>query len=297
MKICSSLAVYASQICFALLLTGATAIYGQEKKEPTLDEIKKMRVVYTVAGMERARVRKNITYKKAGELSLQMDLYSPPDLGKDERRPAIIFVPGDAPWEILKDIKDWGVYLSYGQLAAAHGFVGVTFNHRSSDKRTKVRDAAADVDDLVNYVREHAGDFNIERDKICVWVFSAGGVYLRSVLKDKPGYVRCIVTYYSLLGFSKGEAPDDIAVEFTVANYLKQNPKALAPMLVVKGGKDFPDINGAADEFVREAMAQNINLEFINYPEGQHAFDVEDDTEQTRRIIRRTLEFIKEHLR
>jgi len=40
------------------------------------------------------------------------------------------FVSGDAPWEILKDLKDWGVYVSYGQLAAATGFVGVTFNHR-----------------------------------------------------------------------------------------------------------------------------------------------------------------------
>src|ERR687884_151190 len=119
--------------------------FAQEKREPTLDEIKKLRVLYSVPGMERASVRKNLTYKRVGDLQLQMDVYSPPNMKREERRPAIIFIPGDAQWEILKDIKDWGVYLSYGELAAAHGFIGVTFNHRSSEKFTKIRDAASDV--------------------------------------------------------------------------------------------------------------------------------------------------------
>jgi dipeptidyl aminopeptidase/acylaminoacyl peptidase len=116
-------------------------------------------------------------------------------------------------------------------------------------------------------------------------------------LKDKPAFVRCIVAYYSLLNIPPGEASDELISEFTVANYLKENPKALAPILVVKGGKDYPDIQQGTDEFLREAVKQNVDLEFFNYPEAPHAFDVENNNDQTRRIIKRTLEFIKEHLR
>ena len=269
---------------------------GKPVKEPTLEEIKRQRVVYSLPGMKLASVQKNLTYKKVGDLQLQMDVYAPSKLRRNERRPAIIFVPGDAPWEILKDIKDWGVYVSYGELAAATGYVGVTFNHRSTERFAKIRDVAGDVDDLVSYVRSHADSLGIDRERICVWAFSAGGPFLRSLLNEKPAFVRCIVTYYSMLGLATGAAADEIVSEFTIANYLSKNPKQLAPMLIVRAGKDAPFINNSVDEFLREAIKQNINIEFINYVEGQHAFDVLDDSERTRQIIKRTLEFVKSHL-
>lgn len=270
---------------------------GKPAKEPTLEEIKRQRVVYSLPGMKLARVKKNLTYKQVGDLQLQMDVYAPRKLRRNERRPAIIFVPGDAPWDILKDIKDWGVYVSYGELAAATGYVGVTFNHRSTALFTKIRDVAGDVDELVSYVRSHADSLNIDRERICVWAFSAGGPFIRSILNEKPGFVRCIVTYYALLGLAKDAAPDEVVKEFTIANYLSRNPKQLAPMLIVRAGKDFPFINDSVDQFLREAVRQNINLEFINYVEGEHGFDVVNDQERTREIIKRTLDFIKSHLR
>lgn len=266
-------------------------------KEPTLEEIKRQRVVYNLPGMKLASVKKNLTYKRIGNLQLQMDVYAPPKLRRNERRPAIIFVPGDAPWEILKDIKDWSVYVSYGELAAATGYVGVTFNHRSTERFAKIRDVAGDVDDLISYVRSHADSLNIDRERICVWAFSAGGPFLRTILSEKPGFVRCLVTYYSMLGLATGAAADEIVREFTIANYLSKNPTQLAPMLIVRAGKDFPFINNSVDEFLREAVRQNINLEFINYVEGKHGFDVVNDHERTREIIKRTLDFIKSHLR
>ena len=290
---------------FALLFIGllfaSTTALAQEAnkpaKEPTLEEYKAMRVVYSVPGMERVKVQKNLVYKKAGELELQMDVYAPPDLKRGERRPAVIFVSGDAPWELLKDLKDWGVYTSYGQLAAANGFVGVTFNHRSTEKFTKIRDAASDVDDAITYARAHAYALNIDPNRICLWAYSAGGPFLRTMLREKPAFVRCIVGYYSMFGPPKGAAADDIVREFTVSNYLAQNPKNVPPLMVVRAGRDVPLINDSADEFLREAVRQNLNIEFINYVEGVHGFDVEDNTDRTRGIARRTLDFVKQHLR
>lgn len=292
-------ALRTSIIALLILHTVAFAQDQNKKpaKEPTLEEIKPMRIVYSVPGMAQVKVQKNLVYKTVGDLQLQMDVYAPPRLRRDERRPAIIFVSGDAPWEMLKDLKDWGIYVSYGQLAAASGFVGVTFNHRSTEKFTKIRDAAADVDDAINYVRSHADSLNIDPNKICLWAYSAGGPFLRTMMREKPGFVRCIVTYYSMLGIAQGAAADEIVREFTVANYLGQNPKQVAPMMIVRAGKDVPFINDSVDEFLREAVRQNIDLEFINYVEGVHGFDVENNNDRTREIIRRTLDFIKLHLR
>jgi dienelactone hydrolase len=57
-----------------------------------------------------------------------------------------------------------------------------------------------------------------------------------------------------------------------------------------------PFINDSADEFLREAVKQNLSIEFINYVEGTHGFDVDVNTDRTREIIKRTLEFVKKHL-
>ena len=50
------------------------------------------------------------------------------------------------------------------------------------------------------------------------------------------------------------------------------------------------------DEFVQLAIANNVPITFMNHPEGMHAFDMLNDNERSREIIRATLEFIKVHL-
>jgi tetratricopeptide (TPR) repeat protein len=39
-----------------------------------------------------------------------------------------------------------------------------------------------------------------------------------------------------------------------------------------------------------------LTVNFVNYAEGHHAFDLFDNTDESREIIKRTLEFIKFHL-
>jgi hypothetical protein len=69
------------------------------------------------------------------------------------------------------------------------------------------------------------------------------------------------------------------------------------PMLVTRAGKDrFELVNDSTDYFVAEAIRSNAQLTFINYSDGQHDFDVLDDTEISRSIIRQTVYFMKTHL-
>jgi hypothetical protein len=48
--------------------------------------------------------------------------------------------------------------------------------------------------------------------------------------------------------------------------------------------------------FVQEALARNLPLELMTHPTGQHALDILDDDERSRKIIERTLAFLKRRL-
>lgn len=87
------------------------------------------RIVYRVPGMDRVRVERDLIYRGTATGGLKMDVYVPQDLSTSDRRPVVFFVHGGPIPDDLRP-KDWGVYQSYGELAAASGFVGVTFNHR-----------------------------------------------------------------------------------------------------------------------------------------------------------------------
>src|SRR5947209_1553857 len=128
------------------------------------DDFKSKRIVYTIPAMEDAIIQKDITYKVVDDRELKLDVYYPPDYEGEARLPAILFVHGDGSPEFLKDAKDWGCYESWGQLVAASGLIAVTFNHRSTQSLTRLYEAAGDVDDLISYVRDHAGTLGIDPD-------------------------------------------------------------------------------------------------------------------------------------
>src|SRR5687768_2684041 len=68
------------------------------------------------------------------------------------------------------------------------------------------------------------------------------------------------------------------------------------PLFVVRTGEDNPQLNKSIEYFVGEATKRNFPLTFVNYAEGQHAFDIENDTLASQEIIKHTLAFLHEHL-
>src|SRR5215207_11359041 len=113
-----------------LIATCVVSAHAQQREDPPwLKSFVNKRIVYEVPGMRSVRVKRNLVYKRAGSTDLQMDVYSPKT--PRGRLPAVIFVHGGRiPPNLLTTPKDWAVYVSFGELVAASGFVGVTFNHR-----------------------------------------------------------------------------------------------------------------------------------------------------------------------
>lgn len=83
-----------------------------------------------------------------------MDVYIPPGLGKETRRPVVVFIHGGTGAENTP--KDWGIYTSWGRSIAASGMAGVTFTHRLGFPKPLVAESASDVASAINYVRANA---------------------------------------------------------------------------------------------------------------------------------------------
>ena len=222
----------------------------------------------------KARVRENVVYRTDGETKLLADIYTPASGGK---HPIVILVHG-GPIPAGSQMKNIPVYRDYGNLLASEGFVAVTFNHRYyADDALPT--AAADVNALIDYVRgAGVGD----ADRIALWVFSGGGPLL-TLGFDKP-YVRALVDYYGIVA---GPAPYDPVAR---AGEIR------VPLLIERCGRDMPEVNESLKRFLEAALAPDVNLELLNHPKGEHAFDIVNDDARTRQIIGRTIAFLKELL-
>lgn len=267
-----------------------------------LNDLMAQRMLLVLPGMEEAEVRKDLVYKADGDLALHMDVYRPREAG-EARLPAVIFVSGNASPELMQDAKEWGAFVSGAQLVTTVGAVGVTFNKRawSGLDLEELERAAGDVEDAIDYVREHASELGIDPDRLALWVFSAGPpTGLRRALRDTPEYLRCLVVYYGVMDLRGGaQWPEEERglAGFSPVTYLEDKAGEMAPTLLVRCGQDNPRLNRTVEDFVGEGLRRNAPLEVINFPEGHHGFDVLDDLPETRGILRRTLGFCAGHLR
>jgi acetyl esterase/lipase len=272
---------------------------GGLQDPPWLKEFAFKRIVYSVPGMTRVNVVKDRVYKRVGGAELTMDVYSP--AGRGARRPAVIFIHGGRiPPNLRTTPKEWGAYVSFGQLVAASGFVGVAFNHRFYTWNS-LPDSQSDLMDLIAHVRDNADSLGVDKDRIILWAVSAGGVFLGHPLRDAQPYIRCIVGYYPQIDLqnSRKSAPasvtDETLREYSAIYHLRNREKGVPPIFIARAGLDDATLNDGVDRFVQLALAKNLTIEVVNHATGHHGFDIEDDNQRSREILRRTIEFIKTH--
>lgn len=226
-------------------------------------------VVYQIREMNKVQVKENIEYRKVNDTSLKLDVYYPPGFDKKKNLPVVIFNNGVGSLDIPK----WRVYQDWAKLIAANGMIAV--NHQARQHRTAVVD---DCMAVLDYLRAHAKELNIDADKIGIWTCSANS-RVGTMLALKPGrpYIRTLVTYYGAFD-SIGQMRQDV------------------PTLVVRAGLDAQSLNMGIENFMQDAMKQDIRVELINYLQGIHAFDIYDKSDESISIIKRTIDFLKKNL-
>lgn len=255
------------------------------------------RIVYEIEGMHAVKAQRGIVYRRDAGTDLAMDVYLPPG---PARAPAVIFVHGGPIPASVPRPTLWGTFISYGELAAASGLVGVTFHHRlhAPEDYSRSRD---DIVAAIDHVRAHAQELNVDPERIALWVFSGGGPHLSWMLRDRQSYLRCLIGFYPVLDLrhmapAGADATTLMRVErFSAAAYVRQHAGSL-PIMIARAGLDTATINQSIDLFVEEALAGNALIDLFNHPQGRHGFDVLDDDARAREIIAHAISFARRHL-
>lgn len=227
-----------------------------------------------------------------------MDVYRPPGGGL---RPAVLFVYGDAPPDYLSGARRWGQYVSWGEAIAAAGMAAVVADHASSEARTRMDAVLEDIELAIAALSARGDSWGIDPTRLAVWAGSAGVPYGTLAAMRAGVTVRCLVAYYGPFDLqpwreeTPATVPDAALAEMSPIHELESSPLQI-PTLVVKAGLDQQRINASIDEFVDRARSLGSQIDLAVHDGGRHAFDVLDDDERSRELIRDTIAFLSEHL-
>jgi acetyl esterase/lipase len=190
--------------------------------------------------------------------------------------------PGDQPLP-----REWPVFQGYGNLAAGSGVVGVT-----ADLRMYVADglpdAATDVAGAVDIAR---ADPRVDADRVAVWVFSGGGLLLADWLREPPPWLRCFAATYPLL-----DVPAEYGVDARFRPIESVGGASGLPLVLTRVGLEQPALAEAVERFVVAARDAGVRLEIVDVPHGRHAFDMFDQTDESRNAVRRAMAAVVAHL-
>jgi acetyl esterase/lipase len=264
-----------------IIALGAIAVGGPVHAEPGP-------IVLRVEGMDSVRVSQNLVYRTVDQVDLQFDLYVPAAEAPSGGWPvAVLFHGGPIGSEVRP--KDWPLYQSYGRLLAASGVAAAIPNYRLMSP-IAWKPATDDAVHLLEYLRTNSDDLKINADAMALWAFSGGGPQLGLAIRGQLPYVRCLVSFYAFLD----TLPP--AAEYSPLRMLREQAGRLPPMFIARMGKDIPELNWGVDAFVEEARKAGHAVQVAEYGDGVHAFDVEQDTDESRKVIAEAVAFIKDQL-
>jgi acetyl esterase/lipase len=278
----------------SLLLCAATAMAqapAPQNQPPQFDVVKSHNVLH-VPGQEKAKLHSDVVYASPNNEPQKTDIYLPAGVKTTDRLPVVIALSG------ADKAKHWGFYKELGQLIAAHGMAGVIPDKRY--QRGQRQEGADDILALMKFVAENGAKYNLDGSRICLWAFSGGGLLMSVGLRGETPEVKCIVNFYAVSDISRfpGATADMATSPLNPLHRLREaEVEKLPPMLVVRAGKDNPDLNAGIEEFIQTAFHRNAKIMAINYAGGQHGFDLLDDNDFSRTVIKRALEFEQATLR
>ncbi len=256
-------------------------------REAILREIAKKRVVYTLPGMDDARVHSG-TYDTGYE-QLAIDIYYPP--GATGPVPVVIVALAypDPPGQI----RQYGPVTSWARLMAASGLAAAIY---------ATNDCAENIHAVIRHLRANAAALGVDATSIGLFAESANVSVALSALMRDPS-LKCAALVAGLTMDLDGAttvaaaAKQYMFVDACAGKSVDDLPDGV-PMLFLRAGRDwFPGLNDALDRVVASAIARNLPVTFVNHATGTHGFEFDQDSELSREMVRRVLAFLAFHLR
>ena len=261
--------------------------------------LSKRTALYPAPGTDAVTVRQDLEYLRAESGSGTMDVYSPSDPPSGARLPAVLIVAGypDPGFERTLGCasKEMGSTVSWARLIAASGMVAVAYANR---------EPVADGHAVLAHLRGNADTLGIDASRIGLWACSGNvPLALSLLMQDQADPVACAALLYGYtLDLGGSTLVADAARIWGFANpeadRLVADIPQNTPLFVARAGRDeCPGLNQTLDRFATEALARNLPVTVVNYPDAPHAFDLILDSPTTRETIRQVLAFLRFYLR
>ena len=214
-------------------------------------------------------VKPDITFLEDAKGTLKLDIYQPPHLGANEKRPAIIFLNAIGENAGQRKVKSWGIYTSWPKLMAAQGYIGISMEADAG----RIRESIQAVFDFIN---NNGIEYNIDKDKLGVYAASANVNQSAAYVLSQQAYpgIKAAVLYYG--GVPEGPYRKDLPVFFVVSEGDVQR-------------------NGYTSLW-NEVLKNNAPWTIKMGTGMPHAFDAYADNDDARRIVKETISFWKNYL-
>ena len=249
-------------------------------------------VVLRVPGAQAVDVTRDRPWGGAGRF---FDLYRPPDARGP--LPAVVFVTGfaDPGFRTIAGhaLKDTAPFSSWARLLAASGLAAVTYSNE---------EPAVDAPAVLAYLCDNAAELGIDAGRFGLWACSGHAPTALAVLCRTPRLpIRCAALCYGYMLDLEGStevADQGRRFRFAVPAVTPDQIPADVPLLIARAGADAtPGVNASIDRFARYAETRPLDVEIAQHPTGPHAFDVLEDSDTSRAVIRRIVGFLRDHLR
>ena len=248
-------------------------------------------VVLRLPGVDTVDVTRDRPWGGAERL---FDVYRPSDAPGP--LPAVVLVTGfaDPGFRAIAGcaFKDTAPFSSWARLLAASGLAAVTYSNA---------DPAADAPAVLAYLRDNAAELDIDAGRFGLWACSGHAPTALAVLcRTPPLPIRCAALCYGYtldLEGSTEVAEAGRHFKFCVPDVSADELPPGVPLLIARAGADAtPGVNASIDRFTRHAASRALDVEVAEHPTGPHAFDVLEDSDTSRAVIRRVVEFLRGHL-
>jgi acetyl esterase/lipase len=232
------------------------------------------------------RYTSGIPFAAPDGVSLTLDIYQPPQVGK---YPAIVVIYGGA-WQrgSPSDNAEFNRYM------AARGYVVWAIAYRHAP-RYRFPAQIEDVQAALAFIQQHATEYETDLERIALLGRSAGAhlAMLAAYRPDAPR-IRAVVNYYGPVNLTKGyydlPHPDPIDVRAVLKAFLGGSPDELPelyrqaspisyvsqpqpPSLLVYGGQDHIIQAKFGRTLGDRLQAVGSQVIFLEIPWAEHAFD------------------------
>jgi hypothetical protein len=242
--------------------------------------------------MDSVTVQRGHVYRDA----LTLDLYYPPGHNPDSApKPAVVIVLGyrdvGVPLVFGCQFREMEMYVGWAKLFAASGIIGIVY---------ETSHPATDALAVLSHIRDNAAALGVDAARIGVWAGSGNVPVALSVLMQES--VRCgALCYGFMLDLDGATGVAQAASKFFFANPVAGQtadnlPQETAVFLARAGQDQFAGLNQSIDAFAAAALHRNLAVTVMNHPTGPHAFDIMDDSDASRAVIRAIVEFLKVQL-